>query len=118
MSTFRLCDIKRIAGKRSALVTISEPQDVAYKQQELVSVARSMAATTAMHEIDRRVRQALKRARLSTGLERQEMAERCSLSEVEIARYERGGSRPPAKILLALSVALGTSINEIFRAAA
>ena len=71
-----------------------------------------------MHEIDRRVGQALEQARLSRGLERHELAQRCNVSELEIARYERGGSRPPAKTLFAISAALGTSIAEIFRVAA
>ena len=64
--------------------------------------------------VNQQVGQRLQQARRDRGMSHAELATRAGLSETDLARFERGSSRPSSKTFLALADALAVPLRHLF----
>lgn len=98
--------------ERSDLVQIRQP--VAQRPQPALSAAERTERQHRRDVVNRQVGRRLQQTRRDRGMSHADLAIRAGLSETDLARFERGSSRPSPKAFLALADALVVPIRHLF----
>ena len=89
-------------------------QPVAQSTQPALSTVGRVERQHGREVVNRQVGQRLQQARRDRGMSHAELATRARLSETDLARFERGSSRPSPRTLLALADALAVPLRRLF----
>ena len=89
-------------------------QPVAQKPQPALSTAEQVERQHGRDALNRQMGQRLQQARRDRGMSHAELATRAGLSETDLARFERGSSRPSPRMFLALAGALAVPLRRLF----
>ena len=89
-------------------------QPVAQWPQSALSTPEQVERQHRRNVVNRQVGQRLQQARRDRGMSHAELATRAGLSEIDLARFERGASRPSPSAVLALANALTVPLRHLF----
>ena len=89
-------------------------QSVAQSPQSAFSTTERVERQHGRDAVNRQVGRRLQQARRDRGLSHAELAIRAGLSETDLARFERGSSRPSPRVFLALADALVMPLRRLF----
>ena len=87
---------------------------VAQRPQPALSTSERVERQHRRDVVNRQVGQRLQQARRDRGMSHAELATRAGLSETDLARFERGSSRPSPRVFLALAGALVVPLRHLF----
>lgn len=89
-------------------------QPVAQRPQPALSTAERVERQRRRDAVNQQVGRRLQQARRDRGMSHAELATHAGLSETDLARFERGSSRPSPRVFLALADALAMPLRHLF----